>query len=185
MEPNTPNTTPEPASSMNKNWIIGIVVVVIIVLGWFVFGSGSKQAVAPTTENQTQTQSQTPATVPVTPSQKTSTTPAKGNPAVQEINPNPTATNPQTLSVTFTGGSFSPNPLTIKKGYIVKFVNKGESSMWVASDPHPTHTGYPGFDEKVAVGSEGSYSFTFNKVGTFGYHNHLNPMQKGVIIVQP
>jgi hypothetical protein len=67
--------------------------------------------------------------------------------------------------------------------------------MWVASNPHPAHTGYDGtsrqqhcpntantaFDE-CAPGS--TYSFTFNKVGTWGYHNHMNPGSQGTVIVQ-
>ena len=183
-----PNTTPESASLIkdNKKLIIGGAVVVVIALGWFMFGGKNKQVVAPTTDTQVQTENQTPtAAVPTTPAKKTSTVPAQGSIPVQEINPNPIATNPQTLTVTFTGGSFTPNSLTIKKGWTVKFVNKGQSSMWVASGPHPMHTNYPAFDQRASVGSEGSYSFTFDKVGTWKYHNHLNSSQTGTIVVEP
>ena len=70
--------------------------------------------------------------------------------------------------------------------------------MWVASNPHPTHTGYDStsrdthcaagytgpipFDECAAI-SSGSYSFTFTKTGSFGYHNHSDHAMIGTVVV--
>ena len=69
--------------------------------------------------------------------------------------------------------------------------------MWVASDEHPSHTGYDGtsrtehcaanytgpaaFDQ---CGSGSQYSFTFNKTGAFDFHNHAAAQFTGTIIVQ-
>lgn len=82
--------------------------------------------------------------------------------------------------VNLTDQGFSPATITVKKGETVKFTNKSSSQMWVASDPHPTHTDYPGFDELQMADS---YSFTFDNVGTWGFHNHLNPSTKGTVVV--
>ena len=86
------------------------------------------------------------------------------------------------VSVT-AGGAFSPAVITVKKGTTVTWTNTGSAQVWIASDPHPTHTDYPGFDSKAAIGTGETYSFTFDKVGSWGYHNHLNPTVKGTVIV--
>jgi plastocyanin len=99
-------------------------------------------------------------------------------------------------SITLTANGFSPKTVTIKKGGTVTWTNTGSGQMWIGSDEHPTHTEYDGtsrtahcasnytgakpFDE-CAVGN--SYSFTFTKVGSFDYHNHMNPAQTGMVVV--
>jgi plastocyanin len=98
------------------------------------------------------------------------------------------------LVVTLTDDGFSPETLAVKAGQTVTFVNQSRSGMWIASDPHPTHQGYSGttrsqhcpdtegiaFDE-CTVGD--SYTFTFRKVGSWGYHNHVIDEQHGTIVV--
>lgn len=91
---------------------------------------------------------------------------------------------PIVKSVTYTNTGFSPSTITIKKGETVKFTNQSDTSMWVASDPHPTHTILSEFDEKISVGKGASYEFEFEKVGTWGYHNHFSPSKIGTVIVE-
>lgn len=86
--------------------------------------------------------------------------------------------------VTYTDQGFVPTELTVKQGEVVTFTNQSSEPMWVASNPHPIHTLYPGFDEKASVPQGGSYSFTFDKVGTHPYHNHFHPGNQGTIIVE-
>lgn len=81
------------------------------------------------------------------------------------------------------GGTFSPAVVTVKKGSTVTWTNDGDAQVWIASNPHPTHTDYPGFDSKAAIDPGNTYSFTFNNVGSWGYHNHLNPTVQGTVIV--
>ncbi len=99
-------------------------------------------------------------------------------------------------TVNYNGDAFSPSTVTIAKGGTVTFVSTAKD-MWVASNPHPQHTAYDGttrsahcaagysgptpFDQ-CAVG--GSYSFTFDKTGSWGFHNHMNPGLGGTVIVQ-
>jgi len=90
----------------------------------------------------------------------------------------------QSFTVTYTDSGFSPVPLTIKLGDNVNFKNESSAPMWVASAPHPAHTDYPEFDAKKGAGEGETYSFTFTKVGTWKYHDHLNPTRYGSIIVE-
>ena len=82
-------------------------------------------------------------------------------------------------------GKFNPQVLTVKKGTEVTWVNKDTEPCWVASDPHPIHNGYPGFDAGKGIIQDETYRFKFDKVGTFGYHDHLNITNTGKIIVEP
>lgn len=55
--------------------------------------------------------------------------------------------------------------------------------MWVAANPFPTSSEYPAFNEKSGAESGSSWNFTFDKVGTWFYHNHNNPAQGAKIVV--
>ncbi len=55
--------------------------------------------------------------------------------------------------------------------------------MWTASAPHPQHTNYAGFDQLKSVPNGGTYEFTFTKVGTWKYHNHVAPTFTGSVTV--
>jgi len=86
--------------------------------------------------------------------------------------------------VSYTGTGFSPASITISAGTPVNFENESVKGFWVASDPHPAHTGLLGFDAGRALGPGETYTFTFQTVGKFGYHNHMSPSEKGIIIVK-
>jgi plastocyanin len=88
----------------------------------------------------------------------------------------------KTIEVNESG--FTPNTISVRKCTTVTFKNTGTTDHWPASDPHPTHTGYPGFDPKQPVASSSSWTFTFNKSGTWGYHDHLAPDHHATITVQ-
>lgn len=86
--------------------------------------------------------------------------------------------------VTHTAAGFAPNRLTVPVGATVTFTNSSGQPVWVASNPHPTHTDYSSFDAGRPYSQSESYTFTFSKGGTFGYHNHLNPSQGASILVE-
>ena len=104
------------------------------------------------------------------------------------------AAAPMIATVTFNGDAFSPSTVSIAKGGTVTFTSTG-GNMWVASNAHPQHTGYSGttrtqhcpdtsgtvFDQ-CAPGT--SFSMTFQKAGTWGYHDHLNASLGGTVLVQ-
>ncbi len=90
---------------------------------------------------------------------------------------------PTQASITLTANGFSPATLTIKLGAKVTWANKSGSAATVNSNPHPVHTAY----QPLNLGNfsdGGTLSLTFDKPGTYGYHNHLNPSQSGTIVVQ-
>ncbi len=90
----------------------------------------------------------------------------------------------KTYTIEITPSGFSPNTLKIKSGDTVNFVNKDSSSHQPASNPHPIHTNYAGFDALKGLAQGENYSFTFTQKGTFGYHDHLNPSVGGTITVE-
>lgn len=87
--------------------------------------------------------------------------------------------------VAYGANGFSPSSITVAVGETVVFMNENSVDMWPASAPHPTHTDYPEFDAKKPVAPGNSYSFTFTRVGTWKYHNHLNPTHFGSVVVTP
>ncbi len=109
------------------------------------------------------------------------------------VPPNPQAQGPnleleatglarqETIVMDATG--FVPKELTIKKGTEVIFKNADTEDRWPASAPHPTHTNYPAFDPNAAVRPGASWSISFPQVGSFLYHDHLNPTRYGKIMV--
>lgn len=102
-----------------------------------------------------------------------------------------TSTNGSTVSdvltgqvlVNYTTSGYNPSTLKVKKGTTVTFVNKSGSQMWPASAPHPTHTDYPELDPKKAVANDQTWAFTFDKVGTWKFHDHLFPSRFGSVTV--
>lgn len=151
---------------MNKNILYTFLAVLFVIvllgaLGAYKFRHEIRAALSPASTTQTSPVVETP--------------PPNATPNTNS-NPVPVTAN----EVDYTDTGFSPNSLTVKKGTTVNFLNKSSSPMWIASNPHPIHTDLPGFDQK----SPGdTYSFTFDKVGTWGFHNHRNPSVGGTIIV--
>ncbi len=112
---------------------------------------------------------------------KASTNKTKTSPA-PTISASPTASSLQTM-VNLTKTGFDPITLKVKVGNKVTWTNKSGAMATVNSDAHPTHTLWPflnlgNFDDGMSV------SVTFDKTGTYTYHNHLNPSQTGTVVVE-
>lgn len=91
---------------------------------------------------------------------------------------------PAPAAVEITKAGFYPATISVKKGSVVTWTNKDTKPHQVASDPHPTHTALPGLGSIVLTKGD-SFSFIFEKTGTYTYHDHLNPLKfKGTIIVE-
>ncbi len=86
--------------------------------------------------------------------------------------------------VTYTDSGFSPSVIHVKKGDTVQFKNESTSGLWVASDPHPTHTDLPAFDADKNYLQGEIYSYTFTQFGTWTFHNHLKSSAKGTVVVE-
>ncbi len=87
------------------------------------------------------------------------------------------------FAITLTKDGFSPASLTIRQGDTVKFKTEAGKDFWPASDLHPTHEIYSEFDPKQPIAPGQSWSFTFDKIGGWQYHNHLFSKHRGVIVV--
>ena len=100
------------------------------------------------------------------------------------------------VTVTYTDAGFSPKTIDVPPGTTVTFLNKSSHGMWVAADVHPSHTQYDGttlqqhcatktsFDQCKPESTGASYSFTFDKVGNFTYHNHVRAGDVGLVVVK-
>lgn len=159
-----------------KVFLILILIVAVVILGWLFLKSPAPVAV------------QNPTPVPVTTEPTAIIEPTVTAPPKTTNTPTKT---PQNI-VTYTDSGYSPSALTIKKGDTVVWENKSSGPMWTASNPHPIHTGYPvgggcissAFDECHGGAPGSSWTFKFDKAGTWGYHNHLNFGDGGTIVVQ-
>jgi plastocyanin len=84
-----------------------------------------------------------------------------------------------------TDEGFEPRSIEVEARSTVVFENVGGEAHWPASDDHPTHEEYPGFDPKKPVPPGTEWSFTFDRPGKWGYHDHMNPYLTGEIEVLP
>ena len=90
----------------------------------------------------------------------------------------------RTYSVYYDRGVFSPTNLRIHAGDTVRFENDNTLPIRVVTDPHPAHNGLVGFDSASEIRNKESFTYIFNAVGIFSYHNERNPNETGTIIVR-
>lgn len=156
---------------MNK-FLVGILVLVIGgVIGWYYFGG------------QVKLPGMNIGTINETPA------PKNGTGEDVTISDEPTSFGTEKGGVmgegvvTYTDSGYVPATMTVKKGTAVTFRNESSGGMWTASATHPTHQLLPGFDQKKSVVKGGVYEYTFTKVGTWKYHNHVKPTDTAVVVV--
>lgn len=90
----------------------------------------------------------------------------------------------KTYEIALTPEGFSPGEVTLKPGDSVKFTTTTNQPFWPASDFHPTHGIYPEFDPQEPIEPDKSWTFQFLKTGRWKFHDHLQPVFRGVVIVQ-
>lgn len=78
---------------------------------------------------------------------------------------------------------FHPKEMIIKKGNLIVFSTENPEPFWPASNVHPTHGVYRKFDPKKPIHSDKTWSFQFDKVGQWRFHDHESPLHEGIIIV--
>lgn len=169
-----------------KKTIYIIAALIIIAGGFYFYDQSHKQVKAPETKNEAipspaLTQTPTPTAKPSpTPTPKTN---AQGG-TFSSGEDTGDGSSVQVYEVAYDGKNFSPASIDINKNDWIFFKNASDVDIWVASNPHPTHTDYPGFDSKQKIAPGKTYKFQFTKSGTWGYHNHLNPAQGGKVVVK-
>ena len=80
--------------------------------------------------------------------------------------------------VTIDNYTFSPGTLTVPVGTTVTWTNRDFEVHTVTADDTP-----PTF-KSAGLDTDDSFSFTFNKAGTYSYHCSLHPHMTGKIVVQ-
>jgi len=90
---------------------------------------------------------------------------------------NPEGTNPPNLlTVTIKNGVYSPNPVSVKVGQSVNWLNS-DSIAHTATDPGVFDTG------SIAPTSAADVPVPFNTPGTFTYHCTIHPGETASIVV--
>lgn len=82
-----------------------------------------------------------------------------------------------------TKDGFEPSNIQIRKDETVIFQNKDSRDRWPASNNHPTHDIYKGFDPQKPIKPGESWEFKFEKEGEWQFHDHLYPQIKGTVSV--
>ncbi|MFQ5541018.1 MAG: hypothetical protein ACE5F4_02130 [Candidatus Paceibacteria bacterium] len=170
---------------------IVIIIAVFVIGGAFLFlGQG------PSSEVRENEQSDTEEFILNTPSSELPT--EEGVQTEDTAEPPPAgapAGTPTVVTVMYSSNGFSPSTVSVPQGGTVQFISEDGSAMWVASAQHPTHTVYAGttlsehcttsandaFDQ-CATGEV--YEFTFDKSGTWNYHNHVRASHFGTVVVE-
>jgi plastocyanin len=166
---------------MNTSTIAWILIVILVLLGgWYFYTTQMMPPAAPAAQAPTGGGAQNP--------------PSEGSAGVGVGVDASLSTAPMSATVTYGASGFSPQQVTIRRGGVVTWVNESGGTMWVASAQHPTHTVYSGttLQEHCDDPSDTSfdqcqagdrYSFTFEKTGTWNYHDHLNGGRFGSVVV--
>lgn len=88
-------------------------------------------------------------------------------------------------TVTISSKGFLPQTVKITKGSLVTWLNQDTKPHQIKSDPHPSDSLYPFLDTEDVLSLDGAVTITFDTVGTFTYHDEMNPLKfKGTVIVE-
>src|SRR3989344_2814975 len=157
---------------MNKLFIALIVVLLGVGAGWyFMKGNTQTKPMVPTDDVILTTPATDVMTGEETPATAAGDALDKGTESMEKV------------VVVYSDTGFSPAAVTVKKGTTVTYTNTSTSGMWVASAVHPTHQLLPGFDQLTSSAKGTSYNYTFEKIGTWKYHNHVAPSFTGNVVV--
>lgn len=90
----------------------------------------------------------------------------------------------EVIEIFYTDEGFSPQDIIITKGVTVDFINQSNKPMWVASNDHPGHGILSTFDQFGTADPGGTYEYTFDTVGVWGYHDHIEADKIGSVTVR-
>lgn len=112
---------------------------------------------------------------------KQTTSPELSQPTQAPVSTESAVFSANTVNITDSG--FSPKEIIIKAGGSVTWENQDSVGHTVNSAVHPTHLVYPPLNLDVIKPGE-QKSLAFPAVGTYKYHDHLNPSLTGSVTVQ-
>jgi plastocyanin len=91
------------------------------------------------------------------------------------------------VTIAYSDAGFASSRAILKNGGKITWINKSSREVKIGADPHPIHTGnreVSGGEFTLDLKPGDQKTVSVSKVGTFGYHNHLNPSDTGEIVVQ-
>ena len=170
---------------MNTKTILAIVIVIVLVVAGYYLTKESKDEIMSQTPNINSEEST-----------DSNAQQAAGQTTLETSITDPGLVSNEPITIRYTDEGFSPSNIDIKVGTTVTWINEATIPLWVASADHPTHITYSGtslidhcpdtagtaFDQ---CSNGDSYTFTFNKSGTWYYHNHTFSASTGSITVTP
>jgi len=90
---------------------------------------------------------------------------------------------PAAASATISDTGFSPQSISIKPNTELTWTNNDSQAHQVSADPYPANNSITGFDNNQLLEKGDSYSFTFQKTGTYHVHDNLNPLKFNQTII--
>ncbi len=177
--------------SMTSIWVTVGIIVIVIVAGVVLLRPASDQDIVPTNTPGLEL-NDTGATLPgvgdINIIGEPTTSPiASPTAGASDSNHTGAATESPAVTgvkVSVDDNGFTPAAVTVPAGTTVTFVNDGQGAHWPASAVHPTHQLLPDFNARKGLATGETYSYTFTKVGTWTFHDHLNPTKTGQMVVQ-
>jgi plastocyanin len=87
--------------------------------------------------------------------------------------------------ITISKAKFSPSVIDVKTGQVVIWTNQDSEPHWIASDPYPKNDTLKSLNSDGPLQTNESYTHTFDKTGTYTYHDQLHPYDiKGTVRVK-
>ncbi len=154
----------EPKQNNVGYWVGGLIVLVLLgALGYYALNRQNDEQTSSTQSNETsQTATENSA--------NTTTT------QFQPVAPD------EALTIFFSDDGFDSGSYAVQKGQTVTVKNTSSMTLEFASDNHPTHLLQPELNTQP-IGPGKSTTFTPTKVGTWGFHDHLQSQYMGELVV--
>lgn len=102
-----------------------------------------------------------------------------GPPPTTSVTEKPAPTAP--ISITASG--FDPATVTVRKGTIITWTNEDTNIHQIYANPYPSGNSLPGLKSEI-LNNKQRYTYTADRVGSFGYHDQLNPAINGTLHVK-
>jgi amicyanin len=154
---------------MNKTTLgVALTIIAILLVGGVVL-AGKNNDGNPVTTDKAATDKSSESAINDVMKQQQETTSDSNNLAAEAV---------ATANVSIDNFSFSPETITVKKGTKVTWTNKDTVKHDVAPDSESED-----FKASNLLDKDESYSFTFEKVGTYTYHCTPHPNMKATVVV--
>jgi len=104
---------------------------------------------------------------------------------LQTVDVTPEVAPEDAFVVTLTPDGYEPADFSIPVGTAVTFKSTTGKPHWPASNLHPSHNIYPEFDPLRPIDPDASWTFIFDREGTWNFHDHMRAYYTGTVKVLP